>query len=99
MIKHDLSLRDEEYKANRLAQRNKEIAVAVLQGRTYLDVANEYGLSLQRARQITYKMCRKADMDLCRSITQKVGTERNNVIAALRGCAEKFITRINNMNI
>ena len=38
-------------------RRNKDIAIAVLMGETYLNVAMRYDITTERASQITRKLC------------------------------------------
>jgi len=41
---------------NRTSRRNKDIAIAMLRGATYLRVAIEYDITWRRAFQITHKL-------------------------------------------
>ena len=45
-------------------ERNKEIAIMILSGTTYHEVAKEFSLAPERVRQITAAMCEKVDPDI-----------------------------------
>ena len=48
---------------NEKKARNKVIAIAVLDGQTLSSVAKQYGITVERVRQITAYVCRQANRD------------------------------------
>jgi hypothetical protein len=67
---------------NRTSRRNKDIAIAVLRGATYLKVAIEYDITWERAFQITRKLC------------LQVEPTSKQEIKAFRNRANEFIQKI-----
>ena len=64
------------------SRRNKDIAIAVLEGASYLSVGTLYNISWERIFQITRKLC----------LHVEVTTEHN--IQCFRGRAKEIIPKI-----
>lgn len=76
-----------------LIERNKNIAIDILNGETMKVVAGRYHVTPERTRQITCKMTRIVDKELC---AESFGTQRSPSIVFLRKNKSLLITKINN---
>jgi hypothetical protein len=79
------------------AERNRAIAIEALSGRTFEEVGHSYGLTRERARQITRAMVKRVDPNNPYLFNRRVGKPLNGDITSarsLREDAERLIALI-----
>ena len=72
-------------------ERNKKIAISVLNGKTFISVGKQYGLTKARIPQITNRLCRMVNLKVHSKMTG------NSRIKWLRENKEFFINNIRSL--
>ena len=68
-------------------RRNKDIAIAVLMGATYLEVAIQYDITWERVRQITQRLCLYVE-DATKHDIKKFRTRADEIIPKIENLFE-----------